>query len=71
MFKEKKCSPFVNVCYTEMVKKNFCIPLLEGIFLKKQRDILQATSNWDKNVYLVILKGYLDIIYEVHSPHKK
>ena len=43
MLKEKNCSPFVNICYTEMVKKNFCTPLLEGIFLEKQRDILQAT----------------------------
>ena len=44
MFKEKQCSPLVNVCYTEMVKKNCYIPLLEGVFLEKQRDILQATS---------------------------
>ena len=43
MFKEKNCSPFVNICYTEMVKKNFCTPLLERIFLEKQRDILQPT----------------------------
>lgn len=60
----------MNVCYTEMVKKNFCIPLLKGIFLEKQRDIPQA-PHWDKNVYIAILKGYLDIIYEVHLPHKK
>ena len=68
MFKEKK---MFSICECLLHRNG-----KEKLFHSSPRrnfpgETFYKPPHWDKNVYIAILKGYLDIIYEVHSPHKK